>query len=187
MVSQRKLSSLVLWILALTSAAASAQTLGHREVFFSAGDDKQVISFLSTGETTRSSSTGMDYATFVYELVAFVTKEILPDSHDEYPQSPLGSRLSRDMTERDSAFGKHCLIVVREVGAALPWFSSGSPDFTIGSPSSLDNLLRVASTALALRQIWSAFKNDVEDNRRGLSLNPKVGAHRIGVNLTLHW
>ena len=173
MVGRRKLSSLVLSILALTSAAASAQTLGQRGAV------------LSAGETTRSSSAGMDYATFAYELVAFVMKEILPDSHDEYPESPLGSRLSRDMTARDSAFGKHCLIVVRDVGAALPW--SGSPDFTIGSPSGVDYLLRVASTALALRQIWSAFKNDVEDNRRGLSLNPKVGAHRIGVNVTLHW
>jgi len=183
-VGQRKLSSLVLWILALTSAAASAQTLGHREVSFSAGDDKQVISFLSAGETTRSSSAGMDYATFAYELVAFVTKEILPDSHDEYPDSPLGSHLSRGMTERGSDFGKHCLTVVSQVGATLPSFSSVSPDLTIGS---LDYLLRFASSALALRQIWSAFKNDVEDNRRGLSLNPKVGAHRIGVNLTLHW
>ena len=154
MVSQRKLSSLVLWILAVTSSSASAQTLGQREVF------------LSAGETTRSNSAGIDYVTFAYELVAFVTKEILPDSHDEYPESPLGSRLSRDMAERDSAFGKHCLTVVSQVGAALPWFSSRS---------------------LALRQIWSAFKNDVEDNRRGLSLNPKVGAHKIGVNLTLHW
>ena len=129
----------------------------------------------------------MDYATFAYELISFITKEILPDSRDEYPESPLGSRLTRDMTERHAAFGEHCLTVVSQVGAALPSFSSSSPDFSIGSPSNLDYLLRVASTALALRQIWSAFKNDVEGNRRGLSLDPKVGAHRVGVNLTLHW
>jgi hypothetical protein len=76
---------------------------------------------------------------------------------------------------------------VSQVGAALPSFAGASPAFAIGSPSNLDYLLRFASTALALRQIWSAFKNDVEDNRRSLSLSPKVGAHRVGVNLTLHW
>jgi hypothetical protein len=169
------------------SAAASAQTLGQREVFLSSGDDKQVISFLSVGETTMSGSVDMDYATFAYELIAFVTKEILPDSHDEYPESPIDSHLSRDTTERGSAFGKHCFTVVTQVGAALPSFSSASPAFTIGSLSGLGYLLRVASTALALRQIWSAFKNDVEDSRRGISLNPKVGVHKVGVNLTLHW
>ena len=35
--------------------------------------------------------------------------------------------------------------------------------------------------------IWSAFQNDVEGNRTGVSLNPKVGSRRIGVNVTLHW
>jgi hypothetical protein len=70
------------------------------------------------------------------------------------------------LTERRAVFGEHCLTVVGQVGEALPSFSGLSPDITIGSPSNLDSLLRLASTALALRQIWSAFKNDVEDNRR---------------------
>lgn len=186
-VDPRKPSSLVLWILTLTSAAASAQTLGPPEVFLSSGHDRRAISFLSAGETPRGSTAGMDYATFAYELIAFIAKEVLPDSHDEYPESPLGSRLSRDMAKRDSAFGQHCLTVVSQVGAALPRFSSVSPDFSVGSLSGLDDLLRVASTALALRQIWSAFENHVEDDRRGISLKPKVGAHKVGVSVTLHW
>ena len=144
------------------SAAASAHTLDQREVFLSYGDDKQLISFLSAGETTRSSSAGMDYATFAYELIAFVTKEILPESHDEYPDSPHGSHLSRDVTQRRSAFGTHCLTVVSQVEVALHSLSSASSDFTIGSLSGVDYLRRVASTALVLRQIWSAFKNDIE-------------------------
>ena len=77
--------------------------------------------------------------------------------------------------------------VVSQVEVALHSLSSASSDFTIGSLSGVDYLRRVASTALVLRQIWSAFKNDVEDNRRGLSLKPKIGTRKVGVNLTLHW
>jgi len=145
-----------------------------------------LISFLSAGEATRSSAAAVDYATFAYELIAFVTKEILPDSHDEYPESPLGSHLTRNTADPASPFGKHCLIVVSQVGALVPSLS-GASSFAIGSTSGFDDLLRLGSTALALHQIWSALKNDVEGDRRGFSLNPKVGAHRIGVNLTFHW
>jgi hypothetical protein len=173
---RRKVVSFLLWILTLASATASAQTLGPTEIFLFSGDEERA-------SPTTSGSMEMDYAIFAYELVAFVTKEVIADSREEYPESPLGSRLSGEMTGRSSAFGEHCLTVVSRVGAALPSFSKVAPDSLTG----LGDLLRVASTALAFRQIWSAFKNDVKDDRRGLSLKPKVGAHRVGVNVTLHW
>jgi hypothetical protein len=49
------------------------------------------------------------------------------------------------------------------------------------------DITETGSMALALRQMSSALRKDVQDSRRGLSLDPKVGANRIGVDLTLRW
>jgi len=68
----------------------------------------------------------------------------------------------------------------------LPYVG-GASNLVIGEPSTLAYVARAATAGLALRQIWSAFQNDVEGNRTGVSLNPKVGSRRIGVNVTLHW
>lgn len=38
-----------------------------------------------------------------------------------------------------------------------------------------------------LRQVWSAFQSHVEDDRSGVSLNPKIGARRVGIKLTFRW
>lgn len=56
----------------------------------------------------------------------------------------------------------------------------------IGSASSLDHAARAVTAGLALRQVWSAFQNNVEDDRSGVSLNPRIGARRFGVNATFH-
>jgi hypothetical protein len=89
------------------------------------------------------------------------------------------------MPERHSDFGNHCLMIVGRIGAAMPRFS---PSATVDeSPSVAGYALRAASTALALREIWSAFERDVRDDRGGVSLDPKVSARRVGINLTLHW
>jgi hypothetical protein len=189
----RNLSAFV-FCLVLTSAAASAEAFGEREIYLSSGDDERLVSFLSGGEMTGDRAAWMDgsaftheridYSTFAYELIAFVAKEAFSDSDDEYPGSPLGSRLSRDMTVKNSPFGKHCLVVVSQVGRLMPSSLSG---LAFARPGGVDDVLRVASTALALRRIWTAFKSDVEGDRRGFSLKPKVGARRVGVNVTFHW
>ena len=134
----------------------------------------------------RINNPGLDYALFATELLAYLTKEVLHDSTDEYDNSLIGSHLSRSMPDPRSEFGSHCLTIVTQLGAAMP-FRAGVASFGADDPSTLAYVARAAAAGLALRQIWSAFQNDVEGNRTGVSLNPKVGSRRVGVNLTLHW
>jgi hypothetical protein len=91
------------------------------------------------------------------------------------------------MPEGSSAFGRHCLVVVGRIGETLPSFGGSSSDRTFTSPVHVHDVVRVASTALALRRMWSAFTNDAEDERRAFSLKPKVGAHKVAVNFTVRW
>jgi len=169
------------------STPVRAQSLGRTEVFLSSAGQAKAMSLYSSGFIApQPAGPGMDYALFATELVAYLTKEVLPDSPNEYENSLLGSRLSRSMPDSRSEFGSHCLTIVTRLGSALP-YAGGASNLVIGGPSTLAYVARAATAGLALRQIWSAFQNDVEGNRTGVSLNPKVGSRRIGVNVTLHW
>jgi len=173
--------------LVLLSANASAQRIGTTEVVLASSGEKQAISLFSgDGLTMNGDRATLDYATFVYELFAFVTKEVLSDAGDEYPESPIGSRLSRSMPELRSEFASHCLTVVTQLGSVVPYLSART-ELGGGSASPLDYLAHAAAAALALRKMWSAVENDAGNNRRGVSLNPKVGTNKVGVSLTFHW
>ena len=142
-------------------------------VFLSATASAQSI---DSAEALNGNSAPMGYATFALELLAFVTKETLPDSEDEFPESLIGSRLSRSMPEQRSEFGSHCLTVVTQLGSALPYLSARSADDSVHAPA-----------APALRRMWSAFENGAGGVDRDLSLNFKVGANKVGTSLTFHW
>ena len=164
-----------------------AQSLGQTEVFLSSAGRASAMSLYSSAVSTpRVADPGLDYAVFATELVAYLTKEVLPDSADEYDNSLLGGHLSRSMPQSNSEFGSHCLTIVTRLGSALP-FQASMASLTADEPSTLGYVARAAAAGLALRQIWSAFQNDVEGNRTGVSLNPKVSSRRVGVNVTLHW
>ena len=124
----------------------------------------------STGET-RTSATSLDRATFVLELLAFVAKEVLPDSPPEFSESLIGSRLSGSMPEQRSDFGKHCLMIVAHFRGAMlsPPASSIEPGFP------------------GLRRIWSAFESGTEGAARDVSLNVEIGIDKAGVRLTFPW
>ena len=144
-------------VLALLSATASAESSG--------GD-----------ETIETNPATLDYATFVLELLAFVAKEVLPDSQDEFPESLIGSRLSHSMPENRSEFGSHCLTIIARLSSAVPYLSASSTELGAGSAS-----------PLALRSMWSAFETGAVDDRRNVSLNFKVGVNKVGFGLTFHW
>ena len=153
-------------------------------MFITSAAGNQALPGLSFGQPVASSDS-LDYATFATELVAYLTKEVLSDSADEYVASPLGSRWSSSMPDRRSEFGGHCLEIVGQLGSAVPRLMPGLG--ASSAPSITTYALRAATAGLALRQIWSAFEHDVRGDRTGVSLDPKVSARRVGVNLTLHW
>ena len=166
---------------------AHGQSLASTEVFLSSAAQSTAMPLYSFGfGAPQIAKPGLDYALFATELIAYLTKEVLPDSPGEYDNSLLGSRLSRSMPDSRSEFGTHCLTIVTRLGSALPLGGAAST-LGVGEPSTLAYVARTAAAGLALRQVWSAFKNNVEGNRAGVSLNPKVSSRRVGVNVTLHW
>ena len=171
----------------LLCAPAYAQSRGSTQILLTPWTGNGGMTLYSSGAVAPQVRTpGLDYALFATELVAYLTKEVLPDSSDEFDNSLLGSKLTRSMPPTSSEFGSHCLMIVRSIGSSLP-FRADASSLAIDQPSTLSYVARAVAGGLALHQIWSAFQNDVEGNRTGLSLNPKVGARRLGVNLTLHW
>jgi hypothetical protein len=89
------------------------------------------------------------------------------------------------MPEQRSEFGSHCLTVVARLGSVLP--SLPRSIATENAPTIADYAVRTGTALLVVRQVWSALRNDIENNRTGFSLKPKVSARRIGVNLTFNW
>ncbi len=170
----------------LTTGGAAAQST-RTDVFLTSAAGTRVFALTPDGREGAAfgGSASVDYALFATELVAYLTKEIVRDSPEEYADSPLGSRWTRSMDDPDSRFGDHCLKIVTRIGSAVPMpsFSSGA----VGAPTAADYVVRGATTALALRQVWDAFENDVQGERSGVSLRPKVSARRVGVSMTLHW
>jgi hypothetical protein len=145
------------------SAIAPAESIGGTEMSLDSA-------------ATKHESAALDYATFALELFAFVAKEVLPDSPDEFAESLIGSRLSHSMPEKRSEFGSHCLTIVTRLGSAVPYLSASNDELGAGSAS-----------PPALRRIWSAFENGAGDDRRDVALNFKVGVNKVGISLTFHW
>jgi hypothetical protein len=179
--------SLGLIVLGALSRPASAEGLGPTKIFLSVNEQTPLFSFLTLGDGTSAGGkrAGFDYAVFAAELAAYVTKEVLNDSAEEYRDSPLGSRLSRDMPAQRSEFGSHCLTIVTQLRSALP--SMPGSVAVEDTPNVVDYAVRTGTALLVVRQIWSAFRNDIENTRSGFSLNPKVSARKVGINLTFHW
>jgi hypothetical protein len=181
--------SLGLCMLVVFATPAFAQTFGHTEVFLSSAAEGRVVTFLGASAPPRgpAAAAGFDYALFATELIAYLTKEMLHDSMDEYGNLLPGSHRSATLPERRSEFATHCLEVVTQLGSAVQGFGSDSPDLVVGPPSALEYAARAGTAALALRQVWTALSNDVEAGRPGFSLKPKVAAGRFAINLTLRW
>src|SRR5262249_5080769 len=91
-----------------SSASAAAQMLGRPKFSSACTGENDAMSLLSTGAGTERSA-GVDYAVFATELVAFLTKEVVRDSANEFDNTLLGSHLSSSMPDQRSEFGSHCL------------------------------------------------------------------------------
>lgn len=183
---------LVFGITALLASRVAAQTIDPARVFLSGEirltSDSPLLSVGSRVDQLDRDQ--LDYSIFVHELAAFVTKEIFPDSADEYEGTSLiPSRLTTEPIEHRSQFGSHCLLVLSRIRFGLPQLPTfGMMSGAEGGSSSVPAYMARAGTALlAVRQVWSAFKNDVEDTRSGFSLHPKLSARKLGIHLTFHW
>jgi len=175
-------------LLAFTTTITPAMAGGPSDIrlFVSSAATGQPVPFLAFGGSEVSGARGrLDYALFATELLAFVTKEVMSDSGEEYKRSPLGSRWSSSAPKSRSEFGNHCLMIVGRIGSAVPDMMPSA--IAESTPSAATYAVGAATTGLALRQIWRAFERDIRDDRGGVSLDPKVSTRRIGVNLTLHW
>ncbi len=177
---------LALAIAAFFAGPVVAEPIPSVGILLTAGAGGAIVSSIDdTGRVSWSRGPArLDYAVFAYEILAYVAKEVLPDSPEEYFESPIGSRLSRDMPERRSEFGSHCLMVIADFRSSL---SPGGVSSLGTRPGALDYAVEAATAALALRQIWSAFRNDLTRERSGFALDPKVGARKIGLHLTFRW
>lgn len=133
----------------------------------------------------------LDYASFAVELLAYVAKELLPDSPDEfYGNSNLPSTWSDSMPETPHDFGGHCLEVVQDIGDAL---SSNAPADLPAVGDTRSTVSRAfaqgVGAALAVHEAYKAIESDIEPDRRSdvFSISPKVGSNKIAVALTLRW
>src|SRR5262249_49741589 len=98
--------------------------------------ENKAISLLSTGAGTERSA-GVDYGVFATELVAFLTKEVLRESANEFNNTLLGSHLSDSMPDQRSEFGGHCLTIITQLGSQLP-LSRSAPSLAVGSTSTIE-------------------------------------------------
>jgi hypothetical protein len=141
------------------------------------------------GATPRTQP--FDYGLFAAEVVAFVAKEVLDDSPDEFAgNSLIPSTLSPSMPDTDHDFGDHCLKVVKDIGAGVTP-SRGMP--VIGgvgdaAPMVASYAGHAIGAAFAFREVWNLIRNDIVQNRgEGFSLHPKVGSNKVALSLTLRW
>jgi hypothetical protein len=179
--------AITVWTL-FAAGPASAQLLHHTQVYLSSASQTPLLTLVGDKEATLPAvGSQLDYALFATELIAFVTKEVLHDSRDEYRDSLLGSHLSPTMPPLHSDFGTHCLKVVSHIGSVMPSFGGGSVSLAESSPTLFDYAARAATTALALRGAWSAFTSDRGEDRTQFSLSPKVSPHRFALNFTVTW
>jgi len=136
-----------------------------------------------------------DYAVFAVELTAYLAKEILRDSPDEfYGSSNLSSTWTAKMPATDHDFGEHCLRVVADIGSGI---SSQMPDTAaklehvgVSAPTITSYAAQGIGTLLAAREIWKAMRSDIvddDDHSDLLSISPKVGSNKVAVALTIHW
>lgn len=131
------------------------------------------------------------YASFAVELFAYLAKELLPDSPDEfYGNSNLPSTWNDSMPETPHDFGGHCLEVVQDIGdAIMPEDSPKLPAVGGTRPMLASALAQGVGAALAVHEVWKAVDDGFERDRRSdvFSIDPKVGSNKIALALTLRW
>src|SRR5882757_8993307 len=84
-------------------AAADAESPSRVRLYVSSVSSDQALPLLSFAAPAAAGGS-VDYAMFATELLAYLTKEVLSDSRDEYTSSPLGSRWSSSMPDGRSEF-----------------------------------------------------------------------------------
>jgi hypothetical protein len=89
------------------------------------------------------------------------------------------------MPDHRSEFGSHCLMVITELRSGLS--GADRVPSLAGTAGAVDYAVEAAGAALAVQQIWAAFRNDLTHERSGLALDPKVGARKVGLYLTFRW
>ena len=168
----RRLSSICLLVvtcLAMVSAPASARDLPL--LALRSSQDSALPApwegLRDVGQMAKRET--IDSTTFVYQLIAYVTKELLDDASDEYRSSPVGAYLRKETPAQYSRSG-------------LP--SSSASTVFLDSPENLRYRVRGGTT---VGDLWSALHSRPEGDHGGLSLDPKFGAGKAGFVLSLRW
>lgn len=179
----------VAFLLAPTTVTASESFpslfLSDVQVFYDAPIGRPIA---LVGEAPASQA--FDYGLFVTEVVAFVAKEVLDDSPDEFAgNSLIPSTLSPNMPDADHDFGDHCLKVVKDIGSGV----ASRDVLVIGgvgetAPMVASYAGHAIGAAFAFREVWNLIRNDIVQHRgEGFSLHPKVGSNKVALSLTLRW
>lgn len=158
---------LALVIVAVAPAGASARDLPLLLSLHGAGGGSPTAPW-EAPEPADIGKAQVDPTTVVYELIAYVTKEFLDDASEEYRSSPVGAYLRR---EDPAQYSRSTLSVSK-------------PLLFTDSPSSLRYRVR-GGTSIA--NLWSTLQTRTDPDPRGLSLDPKFGAGKAGLVLSLRW
>lgn len=155
-------------------------------------DTRMAPLMLAPAVAVQRSRRALDFATFASELTAYIAKEVLDDAPDEFSDSEIKGPLSRSMPDSNSRFGTHCLIIVSEIGetvgekvVAPTLASTGHGQHWAARGAGW--AARGAGTAFAIHEVWRGFRRDVSGDTDGFSINPKVGANKLAVAVTLRW
>ena len=177
--------------LGCVQASAADASGGRAALFLSAVQvvyDSPVAPPLALVGATRPAAP-FDYALFASELVAYVAKEVLDDSPDEFAgNSLIPSTLSPSMPATDHDFGSHCLKVVTDIGRGIS--SSEVPVLgSVGSsaPAMTSYAGHAIGAVFAVREVWHLIRNDIENRSEGFSLHPKLGSNKVALSLTIRW
>jgi hypothetical protein len=185
------LDGLIVAYLALLLGTAAAETPKADDFVRSA----EILLFssgaaLSVGrEEDRFGDDGeIDYWLFTRELLAFVANEVIPESRNEYADSPNPSALTDRLPSRQrSRFSQHCRVLVdRGARELVKMFRSDASDESAAS-SYLPVVARGATTAFVLRDVVSAFQKREDFEPRHFSVEPKVGSRKVEVRFGFHW
>jgi hypothetical protein len=188
----RRQGFVVLALVAAIGLSGRLASADPAEVFVSGKIEFATLSpFLKAEEVLSAANRRdqVDYGLFATELIAFVVKEVFPNSRDEYAgSSRIPFHMSADVPGSRSDFGRHCLIVLKQFRTGR--VASREPIVLpeIESPSHPGAALGwLRGAALFAGEVWSALRNEVEDRQTGISLRPKLSSRKVALKLTVRW
>ena len=176
-----------LLVLALTAGLAAAAPAGTLVEATSLPPIRETALALGGVEDHPRPTDMLDYGAFSLEVLAFVAKEIISNTRDEYQQSAIPSHLNERVSVQDSDFRRHCRSMFERMSKDLfETFRSSDR----GETAPLVDVAPIAATAaafLVLRDVASAFRPTKTETGSLFVLEPKIDVRRIGLRFGIRW